>query len=419
MLAYKEHIDSVLSIACIARITILTPDLIHNLKDHWQYLNPNSKSSNTTSKPKNPDIALSADSCTQSSNGFCGRGCGQGQGGNHNGEGRGCYNCNKQGHISKDCPFLHKEKKDTSNGNSQSGEGNKDGQANIAKDDFAYFAKGSDSNSNLSDSDVDDLFETCSAASTDTNLNDPLFGLADEDNDGPPPLAPVSNSSDDNEPPSLQPVSDSDDSDGEHYAYRSPHYPFTRAALDCTEACAELMLKLHHWDAETDVRYDQSIYHKACGTLEPTCVVAADTNLRDVYISSDELALLDLANHITPEDESCTFMHILDSGCTKHISPDPSLFETTHCGEASIPIQSNNLMLPNTLYIPELANTLISIGCLDDAGYTVTFSNGKAEIRYKDGTLVGIIPKSNGLYRIISTEEADAAVEMLTLDELH
>ncbi|KIK53824.1 hypothetical protein GYMLUDRAFT_250011 [Collybiopsis luxurians FD-317 M1] len=52
---YKEHIDSVLSIACIARITILMPDLIHNLKDHWWYLNPNSKSSNTTSKPKNPD----------------------------------------------------------------------------------------------------------------------------------------------------------------------------------------------------------------------------------------------------------------------------------------------------------------------------------------------------------------------------
>ncbi|KIK60008.1 hypothetical protein GYMLUDRAFT_142579, partial [Collybiopsis luxurians FD-317 M1] len=42
-----------------------------------------------------------------------------------------------------------------------------------------------------------------------------------------------------------------------------------------------------------------------------------------------------------------------------------------------------------------LANTLISIGCLDDAGYTVTFGNGKAKIRYKDGTL------------------------MLTLDELH
>ncbi|KIK58386.1 hypothetical protein GYMLUDRAFT_1006103 [Collybiopsis luxurians FD-317 M1] len=52
-------------------------------------------------------------------------------------------------------------------------------------------------------------------------------------------------------------------------------------------------------------------------------------------------------------------------------------------------------MLPNTLYVPELANTLISIGCLDNAGYTVTFGNGKAKIRYKDGTL------------------------MLTLDELH
>src|SRR6201996_1472779 len=82
---YKEHIDSVLSIAHIARITILMPDLIHNLKDCWRYLNPNSKSSNMTSKPKNPDVALSADSRTQSSNGFRGCSCGRGRGGNHNG----------------------------------------------------------------------------------------------------------------------------------------------------------------------------------------------------------------------------------------------------------------------------------------------------------------------------------------------
>ena len=126
-------------------------------------------------------------------------------------------------------------------------------------------------------------------------------------------------------------------------------------------------------------------------------MVATNANLWDT--SSVKPALLNTANTVSPEEDNCTFTHILDSGCTKHLSPDLSLFtsiarcaprhfntanktffKATHCGEAAVPIQSNDLTLPNTLYAPELAHTLISIGCLDNTGYTVIFGHGKAEI---------------------------------------
>ncbi|KAF5332041.1 hypothetical protein D9758_016573 [Tetrapyrgos nigripes] len=109
---------------------------------------------------------------------------------------------------------------------------------------------------------------------------------------------------------------------------------------------------------------------------------------------------------------------VLDSRCTHHMSPNPSFFSHTpkpcpsrtfrsanrgkftassqgaaeiHTGEGTIPVR-------NVLYVSELANTLVSIGELDDAGYTVTFGGGQAVIRGPDGKVCDSILKSNGLY---------------------
>lgn len=52
---------------------------------------------------------------------------------------------------------------------------------------------------------------------------------------------------------------------------------------------------------------------------------------------------------------------------------------------------SNPLILHDVLYIPELANMLISIGCLDDAGFTITFGAGKGVIQNKNGEIVSSV----------------------------
>ncbi|KZT68540.1 hypothetical protein DAEQUDRAFT_671082, partial [Daedalea quercina L-15889] len=67
---------------------------------------------------------------------------------------------------------------------------------------------------------------------------------------------------------------------------------------------------------------------------------------------------------------------------------------------------------------------LVSIGCIDDAGYTATFTGGKLIIADKDGLTVGTIPKSRGLYLVTHTENDGSAntatqVEKVTIMDLH
>ncbi|KAE9382657.1 hypothetical protein BT96DRAFT_845260, partial [Gymnopus androsaceus JB14] len=98
------------------------------------------------------------------------------------------------------------------------------------------------------------------------------------------------------------------------------------------------------------------------------------------------------------------------------------LFEAKKNGNVEIPLVGGNpLPLPNTLYVLEIANTLISVGTLDDAGYYVTFGGGQAVITDPDGIVVGTIPKTDGLYRVLrdAVGESHAAIEKVSLDELH
>lgn len=163
----------------------------------------------------------------------------------------------------------------------------------------------------------------------------------------------------------------------------------------------------------------------------------------DAYMMSSDLVLsanvaMDRRDALT--EHSC----ILDSGCTAHMLPkrpyfteDPTpcpaqhfrtandgMFLAANQGTAKIPVGQdfNPLSLPGVLYVPELSNTLISIACLDAAGYSILFSDGCATIQDRADCVVGCIPKSNGLYRIVSGQDpgdAHAAVEKLTLNKFH
>lgn len=48
--------------------------------------------------------------------------------------------------------------------------------------------------------------------------------------------------------------------------------------------------------------------------------------------------------------------------------------------------------------MPALGFMLISVGCIDDAGYWSTFGRGICQIKTSDGMLIGNILKSGGVY---------------------
>ena len=136
---------------------------------------------------------------------------------------------------------------------------------------------------------------------------------------------------------------------------------------------------------------------------------------------------------------------LYDSKCTWHISPyledfstftkiPPKVFQAankqsfsaTGTGEMTIYIpmgaETSQLTLNKVLYSPEVGYTLVSIGKLDDMGFSITFSGGKCSIRGPDGEQIGEVPKSGrGLYKVQheKDDEAKMVEETLTLDLLH
>ncbi|TFK62087.1 hypothetical protein BDN72DRAFT_777527 [Pluteus cervinus] len=65
--------------------------------------------------------------------------------------------------------------------------------------------------------------------------------------------------------------------------------------------------------------------------------------------------------------------------------------------------------------------SLISVPKIDDAGYTTFFGNGECRIYNHSGTLIGVIPKINGLYRITTDSDTSysASERVISLHEGH
>lgn len=84
-------------------------------------------------------------------------------------------------------------------------------------------------------------------------------------------------------------------------------------------------------------------------------------------------------------------------------------------------VDFTKLQLTEVLYSPEVGYTLVSIGKLDDKGFSATFSCGKCILKGPDGSHVGkILKTSKGLYRVDhEPESANIVVEQLTLDQFH
>lgn len=199
---------------------------------------------------------------------------------------------------------------------------------------------------------------------------------------------------------------------------------------DCSFLVEELS------DAETDASWSEV----ESGSVD-SWVEGEFARESDDWSDFEELAAEEIVNVVEPTP---TRVEVFDSGASAHISPyrdDFSTFQSTPpkvlraankqgfsaIGKGELVLDlpngatSSKLHLTEVLYSPEAGYTLVSIGRLDDAGFSTTFANGKCTIRDPGGTRVAEIPRNErGLYKMIREgEEANAVSEPLTLDMLH
>ena len=87
-----------------------------------------------------------------------------------------------------------------------------------------------------------------------------------------------------------------------------------------------------------------------------------------------------------------------------------------------IPIDdgTTEFRLQEVLYSPEVVYMLVSIGCLDEDGFLVTFGGGKCMIRDGNKEVVGVVPKMvMQVYKVKHENIAGVVEERLTLDSFH
>jgi hypothetical protein len=134
---------------------------------------------------------------------------------------------------------------------------------------------------------------------------------------------------------------------------------------------------------------------------------------------------------------------LFDSGASRHMSPHRKSFVTYRSinarpitaannqtfnaigmGDLQIDVPngatSSRVILKDTLHAPDLGLTVVSIGRIVQAGYSVEFDQGYCNIRKKaDGRVIGSIPAgANGLFKVehsLVAAVADESVDILTL----
>ena len=65
--------------------------------------------------------------------------------------------------------------------------------------------------------------------------------------------------------------------------------------------------------------------------------------------------------------------------------------------------KQTHALLKNTVYTPDMASTLISVGHLDRANCSITFWKGMCTIWNLKDHIRGTIPMANNLYCLVST----------------
>ena len=135
---------------------------------------------------------------------------------------------------------------------------------------------------------------------------------------------------------------------------------------------------------------------------------------------------------------------LFDSGASRHMSPNRKQFVTYReiparpitaannkvfhaigMGDLQINVpngkKSTEVLLKNALHAPDLALTVVSIGRIAKAGYTVQFAEDSCTIKKgDDGPIIGQIPVgANGLFKVEHAFAIDTSVEPVDILTLH
>ena len=168
-------------------------------------------------------------------------------------------------------------------------------------------------------------------------------------------------------------------------------------------------------------------------------------------ILNDEAALI-CTSYFRSEAHSVSNISgiIIDSGASRHFSPDRSKFlnykefinqepiraadgRTFHAlgkGDIKINLPNGNqkptlITLKEVYYSPIMAFTLISVSCIDRAGFSLLIKGGICEVRTSTSQVIGRIPQIRGLYRVTGTKSphsnntATVANREISINEFH
>ena len=311
-----------------------------------------------------------------------------------------CWNCGKPGHFRHKCPEPKKDKK--SNGSES---------AHVVQD---------------SDDEAFGVSDADSMPDLETVSNSSKSSLSCTDSDSMPDLRTVSNSSDSDSVGGCAGAMEDTD-DGEDW--------FSDVGDDLDSPWGD------GWDAEelSGVESDGSSLFYVDLDSVGKALCNGFCNTPDISEPEDAAASADVAH------ADGTRIELYDSGTTRHISPYRDMFENftdippksfnaankqkfSAIGQGEMVIEVPNgvdaskLRLTEVLYSPEVGYTLVSIGRLDECGYSATFEGGKCTIRDVGGETIGKFPKSGkGLYKVVHDdgESTFAVTEKLTVMELH
>jgi hypothetical protein len=141
--------------------------------------------------------------------------------------------------------------------------------------------------------------------------------------------------------------------------------------------------------------------------------------------SDDAVADSAASSHFSPLRDR--FRNIYTVAEERIEGPNGSAMVSTLRGDVSIDLpngsKTTNVTLKDAFYVPDMTRTLISIGKLDQAGFSAEFGGQKCIIRAPAKKVIAQLPLINGLYKVneksSSLESANVAVQKVSLAEAH